>query len=205
MTTGKSTALSVRAAGQVGEVAGPLVVATDAADDGRCVGSGNLATSGHYGVRGHSYGRGISGGQRTVVAELRAVHAGLSALFRAGHAFAVPVEVRVDSRSALVFLQDWAGGGTGLPDGYRLWRHGGATATLVKLRALVAHHAPTLTFRHEKAHAGHILNEAADSLARLGLRCSKGTIDSAHLAPLAQRYAEQNLTAYRHALTASDR
>jgi ribonuclease HI len=201
----KGAALSVRAADQVGEVAGPLVVATDAANDGRWVGSGYLATSGHYGAHGHPYGREISGAQRTVVAELRAVHAGLSALFRAGAAFGVPVEVRVDSMDALAFLRDWTDGGTALPDGYRLWRKGGATPTLVKLRALVAHHASTLAFCHEKAHAGHILNEAADSLARLGLRCSKGAVGRPHLAPLAQHYAQQNLAAYRRTLTAPGR
>ncbi|MFF5728262.1 hypothetical protein [[Kitasatospora] papulosa] len=41
--------------------------------------------------------------------------------------------------------------------------------TLLKLQML-AEYTPDLIFVHEKAHVGHPLNEAADSLAQLGLR-----------------------------------
>jgi hypothetical protein len=88
---------------------------------------------------------------------------------------------------------------TGLPEGYRLWRHSGAGSTLERLRAIVARDCALLSFRHERAHVGNVLNEAADSLAKLGLRCSKGDVERAQLGSLARRYAEQNLAAYRPA------
>jgi ribonuclease HI len=179
-------------------VPGALILATDAARDDRRVGAGYLATSGHYGVLGHPYDHQASGERRTVVAELRAVYFGLHHLFRTGAAFGTPVEVRLDNRSALAILEDWARGGTGLPAGCRTWRYGGRTATLDKLRRLVAANTPALTFSHVRAHSGNILNEAADSLAKLGLRCSKGAVTREQLGSSAQHYAEQNLTAYRH-------
>jgi hypothetical protein len=60
---------------------------------------------------------------------------------------------------------------TGLPEGYRLWRHSGAGSTLERLRAIVARDCALLSFRHERAQLGS----------------------------LARRYAEQNLAAYRPA------
>jgi ribonuclease HI len=192
--------LGVQAVGRVAGVPGPLVLATDGAEDARRVGAGFVATSGHFGVRGHPYDHRISGMQRTAVVELRAVFFGLRCLRSTGSGAGLPVEVRVDSLSALSFLEGWAGGGTGLPAGYRLWRHSGAGSTLVRLREIVARDAASLTFCHERAHVGNILNEAADSLAKLGLRCSKGVVERDQLGFLARHYAEQNLAAYRQVL-----
>jgi hypothetical protein len=46
---------------------------------------------------------------------------------------------------------------------------------------------------------GHVLNETADSLAKLGLRCAKGYFASEIFSDLARQYAEQDLAAYRAA------
>lgn len=83
-----------------------------------------------------------------------------------------------------------------MPDGYLLWRQSGAVPTLERLRQTVALRATTLTFRHEHGHAGNTLNEAADTLAKLALRCSNGLIPRDLPAGLARRYAEQDLAAY---------
>ncbi|MET8129007.1 hypothetical protein [Streptomyces sp. NPDC005231] len=106
-----------------------------------------------------------------VVTELRAVYWGLKAVLHAHPGRTI--EVRVDNLQALRHLHSWQQGGTDMPEGYDTHlRSQGRQPTLVKLQ-LLAEHTPHLTFVHEKAHAGHPLNEAADSLAKLGLRCAR--------------------------------
>ena len=192
----KRTRRGVKAVGQVQGVPGPLILATDAAVDRSCLGVGFLATSGHYGLQGHPYGQETSGVHRAAVAELRAVWCALDHLHSTGTPSNLPIEVHLDSFHALTFLQEWAHGGSRMPDGYLLWRQSGAVPTLERLRQTVALRATTLTFRHEQGHAGNTLNEAADTLAKLALRCSNGLIPQDLPAGLARRYAEQNLAAY---------
>jgi ribonuclease HI len=189
----------IKTFGRIAGVDGPVVLATDASVDKHRAGVGFLATTGHYGAVGHHYDALISGPQRAEVAELRAAAYGLRRLYNNGVSSEASVDVRIDSPEALDFLHDWACGSTRMPSDYRSWRASGNTPTLELLRRLVVRNATTLTFSFEKGHVGHVLNEAADSLAKLGLRCSKGYFASELFPGLARRYAEQNLAAYRTA------
>lgn len=178
-----------------GHATGPVLVATDAAVDDARAGGGYLATSGHYGARAHPYPRDISGPSRTTVAELRAILWALQTV-NVSVGQSQPITLLTDSTDALNFLTAWQAGGTRLPDGYRTsWRSTGNTPALVELQQ-IAEYTPGLTFTHVKGHAGHPLNEAADSLAKLALRCSKGVVDRNRAAELAPDWARQNLKAW---------
>ncbi|MER6572608.1 RNase H family protein [Streptomyces sp. NPDC001093] len=175
---------------------GTVLVATDAAVDDARAGGGYLATSGHYGARAHPYPRDISGPSRSTVAELRAILWALQAV-TASVGSSRPVTVLTDSADALGYLTAWQAGGTRMPDGYRVsWRSSDRQPTLVELQQM-AEYTPGLTFTHVKGHVGHPLNEAADSLAKLALRCSKGVVDRGRAAELAPEWAQQNLKAWR--------
>jgi ribonuclease HI len=184
--------LQIKAYGTVPAQRGPVVLATDAAVEPQRIGGGFLATSGHYGVRAHPYSSEISGPSRVVVAELRAVLWGLQQVTQV---VTGPVMVLIDSTDAIRYLTLWAGGATDLPDGYDTWRPSGNASSLERLQALVQGR-PGLAFKHEKGHAGHALNEAADSLAKLGLRASCGKVAKAEVARLAEFYAAQRLRDY---------
>ncbi|MEU6654939.1 hypothetical protein ABZ904_37385 [Streptomyces sp. NPDC046900] len=186
---------------QVKALAGPIVLATDASVGPDRVASGYLATTGHTGLRAHPYPRYlVRPHSRVVVTELRAVYWGLKAVLAAhpGHA----IEVRVDNLQALRHLHSWQQGGTDMPEGYDTHlRSQGRKPRLVKLQML-AEYTPNLTFVHEKAHAGHPLNEAADSLAKLGLRCLRGTVPRTELPRLVPLWATGALADYRHSQAA---
>lgn len=181
---------------EVKAVSGPIVLATDASVAADRVGSGYVATSGQTGLRAHEYPRHlVRSRSRVVVTELRAVHQGLRAVLHAHPGRAV--EVRVDNMQALSYLARWRRGSTDMPEGYgtRL-RSQGRRPSLLQLQMLVEY-TPSLTFVHEKAHAGHPLNEAADSLAKLGLRCVRGTVPKEELPRLVPVWAAGALAEYR--------
>lgn len=179
---------------KVKAVAGPIVLATDASVDPDRVASGYLATTGHTGLRAHLYPKHlVRPCSRVVVTELRAVYWGLKAVLHAHPGR--PLEVRVDNLQALRHLYSWQQGGTDMPESYDTHlRSKGRQPTLVKLQ-LLAEYTPHLAFVHEKAHAGHPLNEAADSLAKLGLRCVRGVVPPTELARLVQLWATGALAA----------
>lgn len=147
---------------KVKAVAGPIVLATDASVGPDRVASGYLATTGHTGLRAHLYPKHlVRPRSRVVVTELRAVYWGLKAVLHTHPGR--PIEIRVDNLQALRHLHSWQQGGTDIPEGYDTHlRSQGRQPSLVKLQ-LIAEYTPHLTFVHEKAHAGHPLNEAADS------------------------------------------
>lgn len=187
----------VTAAGRVRAVAGPVVLATDAAVGGReWVGTAYVSTTGHVGVRAHLYPEHlVQSCSRVVVAELRAINQGLTDVLR--EAGGRPVEVRTDSVQALSFLHAWQRGGVRMPEGYDLSaRSGGVRPGLERLQMLVEF-TPGLTFVHEKGHAGHPLNETADSLAKMGLRCVRGYVSAELVEPLMLRWAEGGLAEFR--------
>ncbi|MEU4590022.1 RNase H family protein [Micromonospora aurantiaca (nom. illeg.)] len=145
-----------------------LLVATDgSADGGRRreyrTGFGWLATDGTWGVGWCPQPAQLAGRDVAVVAELRAVYHAVAERLPTG-----PVTVLVDSRSALDYLTGWAGGDRRMPRGYLgSQKH---TPMVTRLAELVAAHPGHLDARWVRGHSGHLLNECADSLARLGRR-----------------------------------
>ncbi|MFI2301195.1 hypothetical protein ACH5AL_20450 [Actinacidiphila glaucinigra] len=105
----------------------------------------------------------------------------------------------MDNVQALAYLHAWQRGGTAMPEGYDVHlRSRGRTPTLLRLQMLVEY-TPHLTFVHEKAHVGNPLNEAADSLAKLGLRCVRGQVSTTELPRLVPLWASGALAEYRRA------
>ncbi|MEV4788562.1 hypothetical protein AB0K53_24460 [Streptomyces tuirus] len=174
----------------------PIVLATDASVAGDKVGTGYLATTGETGLRAHAYPQYLTAPRvRVVVTELRAVYWGLRRIFAAHPGR--PVEVRVDNLDALDLLHKWQRGGDRMPDGYETrLRSQGRRPSLVKLQ-MYAEYTPGLTFVHEKAHVGNPLNEAADSLAKLGLRSLRGRVPATEIPRLVPLWASGALAEYR--------
>jgi ribonuclease HI len=138
-------------------------------------GMGYLVSDGHWGIRGWRTSRlDPTGHSKVLVTELRAIEFMLTRLT------SEPLTVLVDSTSALHHLRQWQQGAVDvMPAGYDLRpRHGGRKPTLVRLAVRVADR-PDLTFRHVKGHSGHLLNEAADSLARIARRRTLSKFDAA--------------------------
>ncbi|MGW3028493.1 RNase H family protein [Streptomyces sp. NPDC001221] len=176
------------------KASGPMVLATDGSTDTGRAAAGYVSSYGHYGLAGHQYPNDISGASRSAVVELRAVHIGLEQVL-ASIPERTPVRVILDSLEALKHLKDWQKGGDSMPEGYRDWRLSGNESTLGKLHRLVSA-TPNLRFRHQPGHVGHPLNETADSLAKLGLRVSKGMVEKDVAKRLAPLWAEQAVAAY---------
>ncbi|MGW4436242.1 hypothetical protein ACWELO_10845 [Streptomyces sp. NPDC004596] len=174
----------------------PIVVATDASVAAGKVGTGYLATTGETGLRAHLYPQYLTTPRvRLVVSELRAVYWGLRRVLAAHPGR--PVEVRVDNLDALDLLHQWQKGGDRMPDGYETrLRSRGRKASLVKLQ-MYAEYTPGLTFVHEKAHVGNPLNEAADSLAKLGLRSLNGMVPATEIPRLVPLWAGGALAEYQ--------
>lgn len=150
-----------------------VTVATDAAVDPvrNRVGSGFIATSGLYGVAAHPQPRAIVGGDGITVAELRAVWRAVSALIESPDARA-HVTILTDSASALGYLRRWKAGQEIYPGGYQLQvqRSSGNPSSLEQLAEQLRYDGDRYALLKVRGHVGHPLNEAADSLARLGLR-----------------------------------
>lgn len=163
--------------GQVARWAGhrPLVAATDASWKRHSTGYGYLATDGRWGLRGWNSGRtDPSGPSKVLINELRAVDLLVATIEEPG----AELTLLVDNTSALAFLRRWQRGAvTSLPEGYDLRpRTTGAKPTLVRLAERVAR-MPGLRLEHVRSHSGHLLNEAADSLASLGRRRAAHKLD----------------------------
>lgn len=170
----------VQVSDTVKAVPGPIVLATDASVGRDRVAAGFIATTGHAGLRAHLYPVHLAAPRtRIVVTELRAAYWGLKPVL-AAHPGA-PVQVRLDSLDALGYLHAWQKRQYAHAGGYdtRL-RSQGRMPTLMKLQML-AEYTPDLTFVHEKAHVGNPLNEAADSLAKLGLRAIHGKVPASEI------------------------
>ena len=150
------------------DICGDLVAATDASFKHRTHGIGYVVSDGRFGLHGWPMSwLDPSGPARVLVDELRAVEFLLTGLTDQ----ATRMTVLVDSAPALSYLWRWQTGDTAfLPPGYSLRpRMSGAKPALVRLAELVAD-LPNVTFEHVDSHAGHPLNEAADSLSRMARR-----------------------------------
>ncbi|MFD6654992.1 hypothetical protein ACFWEB_07515 [Streptomyces parvus] len=150
-------------------MSGPVVLATDASAERKYVSIGFPATTGHTGLRAHLHPVHLARARtRVTVSELRAVHWGLKPVLAP-----LPgtlLEVPVDSLDALGYLRAWQNGGTRMPEGYD------GSADPSRQLQMCVECTPNLMFVHEKAHAGNPPNEAADSLAKLGLCTVRGTV-----------------------------
>lgn len=145
----------------------PVVAATDASVTREAVGFGYLTADGRWGLCGRSVHPSDPDGPAVVlVNELRAVEMCLT------HPGPPADLLLVDSATAVDYLMSWRAGHVDLqPAGYDLRaRRRRVDPALVRLASLVARLGPALRVQHVAAHDGHLLNEAADSLAGLGRR-----------------------------------
>lgn len=152
----------------------PVIAATDASWKKGYGGLGYITTTGRWGLCGRPDDRDDpTGPAKVLVNELRAVDLLLSALG------GVPgLLLLVDSRWALAYLQAWQSGRTdAMPDGYDLRPRRAGAPTLVRLAERVAA-LPDLRLEHVKGHSGHLLNEAADSLAKIARRRMTESFDA---------------------------
>jgi len=147
---------------------GPLVIATDGSSAVRPkrkvwqTGWGFLGADGRYGCGWCPQPVELAGRDPATVAELRAVWYAIGELLPSRSA-----TVWTDSLNAVTLLQAWQAGDVGrMPRGYLgSQRH---TPRMQLLARTVARHGANLTVEHVKGHAGQLLNEAADSLAKIG-------------------------------------
>lgn len=184
-----SASLSVR--GHVDHATTPrrIIAATDAAETGRYVALAYLSNTGQYRLHADQYPRYVSGPARSDVCELRAIAYCVRDLFDPHNP--TPVHVLTDSSNALSYATRWQAGQLDLPPGYRADRNGGRTAALVTLAHTLRDH-PEVTVERITGHAGHPLNETADSLCKLGLRTmSAGWNDRKQARHLAAQWAQR--------------
>lgn len=158
-----------------------LIAATDGSLKGPHGGFGYVTYNGHWGLaartmRGHlnpiaDHGTGV------LVLELRAVALVID------HFPGRAVRFLIDSTEAIRYLHAWQSGhGYQMPPGYNLRpRRSGddPRPALVRLAESVSGRTD-LRFVHVKGHAGHAMNEVADSLARIGRRAIGGGLGIEH-------------------------
>lgn len=162
--------------GRVRGTPGPVVYYTDGSVSRRPIavvggrmwltGWGYLATDGHYGCGPYPQFDQVAGTGLAVVTELRAIwHA-------VGHLLPTTrVSVVTDSKSAAQTLTRWQDGDSAMPRGYTGSKR--KVSTLQQLRAAVTANPQHLTIETVKSHSGDVLNEAADTLAQLGMRTAR--------------------------------
>ncbi|WP_157170462.1 RNase H family protein [Nocardia carnea] len=149
----------------------PTVVATDGSAKAGSIGWSFVASDGRWAMGGgHDRDRPqrlVDHGLMTTYAELRGLLLALNAFD-----FDRPLVFLLDSAPAITLARRWrAGALTAMPKGYNSapYRKGQASA-LTQLAERVHRHEAPLSFTRISAHTGHLLNEAADSLASIGRR-----------------------------------
>ncbi|KWX02270.1 hypothetical protein TH66_11055 [Carbonactinospora thermoautotrophica] len=167
---------------------GPIVVATDAATQNGRVGYAFVTTAGRFGLGAFPHPERIVGPAQTLVAELRTVNVAIES--DGNH----PFIILCDSQDAVEYLRAWRRGNLIYPDGYTLYRKNGRTPTLVKLSRKLASNPRRYKVEWVKGHAGHPLNEVADSMAKLALRTLNGYFSWEEAIGLARRYAHRTLS-----------
>jgi ribonuclease HI len=170
-------------------------VATDAAIQNQAVGSGYIATSGHYGLAGHPQPGHIIGDDPILVGELRAIWRAVS---RTRSMTGISrITVLTDCQDAVSYLQRWRQGRFEYPRGYSIFRISGNKPSLQELAEYVRREQDLVRFRWLRGHTGHPLNETADSLAKLGLRTVRHAYDKSEVRRLAPLWAQRTLKDYR--------
>lgn len=181
---------------------GPLRIYTDGSVSGQRIaggigwitGWGYLTTRGHWGcgkVPQFDRGRGFHPSTVATISELRALWHGIRSRLADE-----PITVITDSRAAAQLLTDWCGGSTTMPPGY-VGKTRRGIPTLERLRAHVAEHAGNLTVETVKGHAGDVLNEAADTLALIGMRWARDNLTKVQARERGQAAAEGFLAQWR--------
>jgi ribonuclease HI len=133
----------------------PLVAASDASmhEARRLAGFGWLTTDGDWGTGRWQHPAWMSR-QTIQVAELRAVASLL--------VHVTPDILLTDSRAVTWYVGRWQEGYDDTPRGYD-----GHPGSVLARAAAAAREAPGMRVEHVRAHRGHLLNEAADSLAAI--------------------------------------
>jgi ribonuclease HI len=151
---------------------GMRMVATDGSRNGPYYGWGYIATTGEWGCAAEKYGSKTKpdGDLDATLAEFHAV--GMACADLPG-----PAMILTDSTGIIPVLIAWKAGFTDrIPSGAAL--DGEVSRARQKALAAaaraVACHRGRLIFRHVRGHAGHTLNEAADTLARLARQYRSG-------------------------------
>ncbi|WP_280193272.1 ribonuclease HI [Nocardia farcinica] len=145
-----------------------LIVATDASYKHGIGGFGYFTRNGYWGLATRHSGRGRLAairdhGTGSLVNEIRAV--GLVIEHFPGRA----IKFLIDSTAAIDHLHSWQAGHTDrMPRGYSLRPRvrGDATPALVRYAHQIAGRTD-LKFVHVAGHSGHLMNEAADTLATI--------------------------------------
>jgi ribonuclease HI len=101
----------------------------------------------------------------TLATELRAIFYGIVDI-----PVDTPITVYTDSRGAAQQVAAWQRGQNKLPPWYSTERSHGNKPTLVQLLERVKESGSLLTVEWVKGHNSNLYNEAADALARLGMR-----------------------------------
>lgn len=174
---------------EVHQPEGRLVVATDTSVNVTHVAVAYVSSHGHYGLHTHPYPQHLMTDlrHRSTVNELRAIMDALKHIV--DESDRRPIRVLTDSEDALGYLRAWKRGDDTMPPGYCLRvRSQGRVPTLVALSRKVSR-LQEISFRLVPGHTGHPLNETADSLAKLGLRFSKGMVEKAVVGRLAPQWA----------------
>ena len=149
---------------------------------------GYLATNGIYACGAAPIPHVVTGPDKSTIAELRAIWWALHRLIP-DH----PVTIVTDSMDSVELIEAWRSGDPRMPFGYRTERRSGRLATLVRLARLVTNHPSLVTATWVRGHSGHPLNEAADTLAKIGRAWANRKITKLEAETAARRAARETI------------
>jgi ribonuclease HI len=179
---------------------GPLLIATDGSSvtgppsgrrgRGFSTGFGWITTDGRWGLGACPIPANVNGTSPALVAELRAIWHAVDQLW--------PGEtptLLVDSAGALKYLDIWASGDLRLPPGYLGSQQ--RRPTLERLARHIRDNHASIAWRPVRGHSGHLLNEAADSLAKIGREWAAGRCEKQQAAERGARLVQGFLADHR--------
>lgn len=151
-----------------------LIIATDGGyKPKRIHSSAYLTTAGEFGITASQFVVDRCQPHCVIATELRAAYHGLK---RAGD---VKATLMMDSTGAIEWVQRWQEGDTRLPAWYTTVRSAKSTPTFRALQEELQQRTTELEVVHVQAHSGNLLNEAADALVGIGIRCVTSALTSA--------------------------
>ena len=157
-----------------GEVAIPpmpqLIIAADGSHKGRIHSGGFLATNGRFGIQTFNYGKydiDPHNGECSNAAELSAILYSMG-----GMSHKTDITILSDSKYALRYIEKWKNGEDDMPNWCKtnpsLPHDKRLVNNMHHLRTRIAKTSEHITTQHVRGHTGDLLNEAADSLAKIG-------------------------------------